>query len=64
MKIIYSTRVNQLVTNQLQGFFVGWPKSPNAETHLEILQKSYSAWIALHNDSCVGFINGLSDDVC
>ena len=63
MEIIYSSKVNQLEPNQLQGFFVGWPKSPNAETHLEILQKSYSAWIALHNNSCVGFINALSDDV-
>ena len=63
MEIIYSNRVDQLVPNQLHGFFVGWPKSPNAETHLEILKKSYSAWIALHNNSCVGFINALSDDV-
>ena len=63
MEIIYSNRVDQLEPNQLQGFFVGWPESPNAEKHLEILQKSYSAWIALHNNSCVGFINALSDDV-
>ena len=63
MEIIYSNRVNQWGPNQLQGFIVGWAKSPNAETHLEILQKSYSAWIALHNDSCVGFINALSDYV-
>ena len=63
MEIIYSNRVDQLNLNQLQGFFVGWPKKPNAETHLEILQKSYSAWIALNNNSCAGFINALSDDV-
>ena len=63
MEIIYSNRVNQLDPNQLQGFFFGWPKCPDAETHLEILQKSYSAWIALHNNSCVGFINALSDNV-
>ena len=63
MDIIYSNRVDQLDPNQLQGFFVGWPKNPNPKTHLEILLKSYSAWIALHNNSCVGFINALSDDV-
>ena len=63
MEIIYSNRVNQLEPNQLQGFFVGWPKSPDAEAHLEILQKSHSAWIAIYNYSCVGFINALSDDV-
>ncbi len=63
MEIIYASKVNQLEPNQLQGFFVGWPKRPNAETNLEILKKSYSAWIALHNNSCVGFINALSDDV-
>ena len=63
MEIIFSSKVNQLESNQLQGFFVGWPKKPNAETHLEILKKSYSAWIALHNNSCVGFINALSDNV-
>ena len=63
MEIIYSNRVYQLNPNQLQGFFVGCHKKPTAETHLEILQKSYSAWIALYNNSCVGFINALSDDV-
>ena len=63
MNIVYSNKVNQLNPNQLQGFFVGWHGSPNTKTHLKILQKSFSVWIALHNNSCVGFINALSDDV-
>ena len=63
MNIVYSNKINQLNPNQLQGFFVGWHGSPNTKTHLKILQKSFSVWIALHNNSCVGFINALSDDV-
>ncbi len=63
MEIIYSININKLKSNQLKGFFVGWPQHPDSEVHLKILQKSYAVWIALYKEKCVGFINALSDNV-
>tara|TARA_A100001011_G_C13875505_1_gene660823 strand:+ start:119 stop:523 length:405 start_codon:yes stop_codon:yes gene_type:complete len=63
MKVTYSNSVEKLSSDQLNGFFIGWPNHPNQESHLQILKKSYAVWIALHQNSCVGFINALSDDV-
>lgn len=63
MPITYTDKVDSLNADQLQGFFAGWPKHPDSETHLEILRRSYAAWIALDQDRCVGFINALSDGV-
>jgi ribosomal protein S18 acetylase RimI-like enzyme len=63
MSITYTNKIDVLKLDQLQGFFVGWPKHPDPEAHLEILRGSYAAWIALDRDRCVGFINGLSDGV-
>jgi len=51
--------LNQELT--LEGFFVGWPKHPSPLTHYEILKNSFSVWIALDGERCVGFINALSD---
>ena len=61
MSITYTDKIEYLVANQLEGFFVGWPKHPDPEAHLEILNRSYTTWLAFDQDHCVGFINALSD---
>ena len=63
MPITYTNDIRNLRSQQLDGFFVGWPNHPSPCAHLEILQGSYAAWLALNEDRCVGFINALSDGV-
>jgi len=50
---------------QLQGFFVGWPKPPSPETHLEILSGSDAFVLALDETTghAVGFITAITDGV-
>ncbi len=61
MSITYTDKIEYLVANQLEGFFVGWLKHPDPEAHLEILHRSYATWLAFDQNHCVGFINALSD---
>ena len=63
MEITYSNNIDNLKSNQLEGFFVGWPNHPNSEIHLKILKQSYACWVALEKERCIGFINALSDDI-
>lgn len=48
-------------SNQLEGFFVGWPRRPSADRHLEILRGSAHVWLAMDGERCIGFINAVSD---
>ncbi len=45
--IIYRDATNGITANQLQGFFVGWPRPPSAEAHLRMLQGSDVVVLAL-----------------
>ena len=65
MKVAYSTTVEELTAEQLDGFFVGWPNPPSAETHREILQGSSHVVIARDEETgrVIGFANALSDGV-
>ncbi|MBT3786557.1 GNAT family N-acetyltransferase [bacterium] len=63
MSITYTNDIGNLRSQQLDGFFVGWPNHPSPSAHLEILQGSYAAWLAFNEDCCVGFVNALSDGV-
>ena len=63
MTIRYTKEIGLITSQMLSGFFVDWPNYPNQETHLEILHKSYVAWIALDGNRCVGFVNALSDGI-
>jgi GNAT superfamily N-acetyltransferase len=49
----------------LEGFFVGWPKGPSPQTHLDILQNATAVAIAWNEaaDRVVGFANAISDGV-
>ena len=61
--IIYTKNIDNVTEDMLSGFFVGWPNPPSAATHLEILRKSYYAFVAMHHGQVVGFINAVSDGV-
>jgi GNAT superfamily N-acetyltransferase len=61
--IEYRSSPDQLVSAQLQGFFVGWPSPPSPERHLEILRGSFAVELALEGDRVVGFVTATSDGV-
>jgi len=63
--IIYEDSLENITPDQLQGFFVGWPKPPNTDTHLKILQQSSYFVIAIDEKTSkvVGFINSISDNI-
>lgn len=68
----YQTHLNNITSDQLKGFFVGWPNSPTEAGLLQILQSSAYIVLAIkegngHNTQdeqgsrVVGFVNALSD---
>lgn len=63
--IKYTTSLEKINPEQLNGFFVGWPNPPKSETHLQILQNSYKVILAVDDekDQVVGFINAVSDGI-
>ncbi|MCL2365149.1 MAG: GNAT family N-acetyltransferase [Defluviitaleaceae bacterium] len=65
LNIDYTTDVNNVTADMLEGFFVGWPNPPSSAMHLKILQSSYRAVVAIDADMnrVVGFINAVSDGV-
>ena len=58
-----TTDLSSLEARHLQGFFVGWPSPPSAETHLQQLKISTIAILARKEatQSVVGFITVLTD---
>jgi GNAT superfamily N-acetyltransferase len=61
MNIEYTDNIESIRSEQLIGFFEGWPHYPGADRHLEILRASYKAWLAMDGERCVGFTNAISD---
>ncbi|MDA3813904.1 MAG: GNAT family N-acetyltransferase [Candidatus Cloacimonetes bacterium] len=61
--IKYTNETADLKSEQLTGFFFGWPNPPSAQKHLEILQNSYKYFLALDGAEVVGFINAISDGI-
>ncbi len=61
--IKYTDSLENITTDKLDGFFVGWPNPPSTETHLEILKQSYFAVLAVdaETERVVGFVNAISD---
>lgn len=61
----YQTTLDTIAPDDLDGFFVGWPSHPDAETHLRILRNSYAVALAVDTDTgcVVGFANAISDGV-
>ena len=65
MKIDYLVNVDGINSEQLQGFFVGWPNPPTPETHLRLLQNSAEVVLALDRaaNQVVGFVSAISDGI-
>ena len=63
--IRYADTTDGIGTEQLEGFFVGWPSAPSPETHLKILEGSYAFVLAIDESTgrVVGFVNAASDGV-
>ena len=63
--IVYTDSVEGIAAENLQGFFVGWPKSPSPETHLRLLANSDHVVLAVDDitGNVVGFITAITDDV-
>ena len=51
-------------SDQLEGFFEGWPNPPTPETHLRMLRSSSHLVLAVAQDGhVVGFVTAISDGV-
>jgi GNAT superfamily N-acetyltransferase len=63
--IRYTEDMAAVDENQLQGFFVGWPRSPSAQQHLGVLRGSFRSVVAVDDPTgrVVGFVNMISDGV-
>ncbi|GAA3443354.1 GNAT family N-acetyltransferase [Planomonospora venezuelensis] len=63
--IRYTDAAGTIRAEQLQGFFVGWPKAASPEQHLAVLRGSHRAVMAVDDetDRVVGFVNMISDGV-
>ena len=63
--IRYQDTLEGITTDQLQGFFAGWPKPPSSATHLRLLQGSQHFILARNETlgTVVGFITAVSDGV-
>lgn len=63
--IEYSTSVDEVRAEDLDGFFVGWPEPPSPETHLDLLRGSSHVIVAHDTESgrVVGFVSSVGDGV-
>lgn len=64
ISIKYQETTDGISSNNLLGFFVGWPNPPSPENHLKILDGSDHCILAVIADQqVVGFISAISDNV-
>lgn len=63
--ITYQDTVEEITSDQLLGFFVGWPSPPSPVTHLRLLKQSAYVILAREQEtgSVIGFITAISDGV-
>jgi len=63
--IDYINILDGITTENLKGFFVGWPNPPSVTKHYELLEKSSYIWLAIENQTgnVVGFLTAISDEV-
>jgi len=63
--ISYTDSADNITSEMLSGFFVGWPNPPSEETHLRLLNKSDEIVIAIDekSDRVIGFITAITDNV-
>lgn len=63
--IEYRTTVAGITDEDVQGFFVGWPNPPSAQTLLYILHNAYKVVITVDcaSSKVVGFTYAISDGI-
>src|SRR4051812_6451310 len=63
--MIYKNCIDDITSDMLNGFFVGWLNPPNQQTHLKLLKNSSKVVIAFEEktNQVVGFITAISDGV-
>ncbi len=63
--IRYLDNLKNISSENLEGFFDGWPNPPSVEKHLQLLKNSDYIWLALdeETDNVIGFITAISDKV-
>jgi ribosomal protein S18 acetylase RimI-like enzyme len=63
--IRYVESCEGVTSDQLRGFFVGWPHPPSPETHLRLLRSSDKIVLACDEDTgnVVGFVTAVSDGI-
>ncbi|WP_195572461.1 GNAT family N-acetyltransferase [Paenibacillus sp. 1001270B_150601_E10] len=61
----YTTSLEGIIPDMLEGFFVDWPNPPSPATHLQLLQQSYKVVLAVDDSTnqVAGFITAVSDGV-
>jgi ribosomal protein S18 acetylase RimI-like enzyme len=59
----YIDNINEVKSEQLLGFFVGWKTPLTPKRHYELLQGSTHFVIAMDVNKAVGFITALTDGV-
>jgi ribosomal protein S18 acetylase RimI-like enzyme len=63
--IVYRESAAGVAPEQLAGFFVGWPRPPAPDVHLELLRGSDHVVLAVEEETerVVGFVTAVSDGV-
>ncbi|WP_442593943.1 GNAT family N-acetyltransferase [Neobacillus sp. D3-1R] len=61
----YTKNMDEVSEGMIEGFFVGWPKSPSPQKQLELMKNSYRCYVAIDEktDKVIGFITAISDGV-
>jgi ribosomal protein S18 acetylase RimI-like enzyme len=61
--IDYATTLEGIDADDLEGFYVGWPRQPSPETHLTLLRASERVVLARDRKTgrVVGFVNAVGD---
>ena len=57
----YSDSIQNITSDNLQGFFVGWQNTPTPEIHIKLLQHSDYKIVAKEGEKVVGFITAITD---
>lgn len=61
--IKYTSSINDIMVENLDGFFVGWVKPLSSEKHYLHLSKCVNFVAALDDSKVVGFVSAISDGI-
>jgi ribosomal protein S18 acetylase RimI-like enzyme len=61
--IVYTDSIDNVTTDKLQGFFVGWQNPPSPKIHLELMKNNNKIVLAVDSDNgkVIGFITAITD---